>query len=167
MRQALRFAALVLPVLGLAGAWGWTQVRSQQGTEWNVPVAASGPRASLRGRYVAFTYRWKLPQDVDIRAVRALCLEGTPPAPQSVRAVGPEDRACRSLARAEAMPGGNRFSGLQGGILYVPQERVPSLRQDIADPDLIPIVRIRVNASGAITPLAIKIGSTGHPLLGP
>ena len=42
-----------------AGGWGWTHVRAQQGTEWYVPVSATGPRASLRGRYLAFRYDWR------------------------------------------------------------------------------------------------------------
>jgi hypothetical protein len=49
---------LAWPLLGLAALWGWTEVRSRQGTEWLVPVAGYDPRDLLRGHYVLFQYDW-------------------------------------------------------------------------------------------------------------
>lgn len=154
MRPPPALLALLLPVVGLAGAWGWTHVRSRQGTEWNVPVSASGPRASLRGRYVVFRYDWGLPPEVDLGSVEALCLGDTPPTPSAVRATAPDDAACRHAVRAVA--GGSRFAGIQGGVLYVPQERVAAIRRQLADPNVRHVVRIRVNDSGVVTPLSIE-----------
>lgn len=146
----LRLMALLLPLVGLAGAWGWTHVRAQQGTEWEVPVSAYGPRASLRGRFVGYRYDWGLP---DAGTAQALCLEGTPPRLASVRVSDPADRACRHPARG--VEGGSHYSGLDRGILYIPQEQVPDIRRQLADDRLRAVVRIRVNDSGAITPLSI------------
>ena len=147
----LRLAALALPVLGLGAAWVWTDARARQGTEWEVPVSASGPRASLRGRYVRFRYDWALPEGID--GAEALCLEGAPPRLAAVRATVLSDRRCRSLARATP-----------GGLLYVPQEQVPTIRRQLADPAFAPVVRIRVNASGAITPLSLRFEGRGERL---
>lgn len=159
MSPTLRLAALVLPLVGLAGAWGWTHVRAQQGTEWDVPVSASGPRASLRGRYLAFRYDWGLPPGADIDGAQALCLEGTPPRPVPVRviepgAIGGGEGACRHVARG--IEGGMRYSGLGGGLLYIPQDDVRDMRGRLADPKLRPVVRVRINDAGAITPLSIS-----------
>ena len=154
MSPTLRLAALVLPLTGLAGAWGWTHVRAQQGTEWDVPVSASGPRASLRGRYLAFRYDWGLPAGADLTATQGLCLEGPPPRPAPVRVVDIGESACRHVARG--IEGGTRYSGLEGGLLYIPQDDVPGMRAKLADPKLRPVVRMRINDAGAITPLAIS-----------
>jgi hypothetical protein len=154
MNPLARLALLVLPLIGLAGAWGWTHVRAQQGVEWDVPVSASGPRASLRGRFIAYRYDWSLPVDADIGSIQVLCLEGTPPALASTHATYPEDPNCRNFARA--VEGGSRYSGLDHGQLYIPQEQVPAMRRQLADDRLRAVVRIRVNASGAITPLWIS-----------
>ncbi len=89
MSPLARLAVLVLPLAGLAGGWGWTHVRAQQGTEWDVPVSATGPRASLRGRYLAFRYDWGLAPGAAIEGAQALCLEGAPPRPERVRIVMP------------------------------------------------------------------------------
>ena len=155
MSPKLRLAALVLPLAGLAGAWGWTHVRAQQGTEWDVPVSASGPRASLRGRYLAFRYDWGLPPGANIDGAQALCLEGTPPRPAPVRILDPGagGGSCRHVARG--IEGGTRHSGLKGGLLYIPQDDVRDMRGKLADPKLEPVVRVRINDAGAITPLAI------------
>jgi len=156
MSPLARLAVLVLPLAGLAGAWGWTHARAQQGTEWDVPVSASGPRASLRGRYLAFRYDWGLPPGAAIAGAQALCLEGAPPHPASVRIVEPgeADRPCRHVARE--VEGGGRHAGLQGGLLYIPQDDVPAMRAKLADPKLRPVVRVRINDAGAITPLSIS-----------
>lgn len=149
-----RLLALVLPLLGLAGAWTWTHVRAQQGTEWDVPVSASGPRASLRGRYVAYRYDWGLADGVDVGSVQVLCLQGAPPRLASARLSYPDDDTCTHPARG--VTGGSRYSGLERGLLYIPQEQVPAIRRQLADERLRAVVRIRVNDSGAITPLSIS-----------
>ena len=155
MSPLARLAVLVLPLAGLAGGWGWTHVRAQQGTEWDVPVSATGPRASLRGRYLAFRYDWGLAPGAAIEGAQALCLEGAPPRPERVRIVEPDDSAppCRHVARG--VEGGGRHAGLQGGLLYIPQDDVPAMRAKVADPKLRPVVRVRINDGGAITPLSI------------
>lgn len=154
MKPVLRLACLVLPLAGLAGAWGWTHVRAQQGAEWDVPVSASGPRASLRGRYLAYRYDWGLPETAGLASAQALCLEGTPPALASAHVTFVGDTACPHMARP--VEGGSRYSRLDRGLLYIPQEQVPAMRRQLADEGLRPVVRIRVNDSGAITPLSIS-----------
>lgn len=159
MRLPLRLLALLLPLAGLAGAWIWTHARARQGAEWDVPVSARGPRASLRGRYVAYRYDWGLPEEANAAAPGALCLEGTPPVLASVRVSDRADRTC--LHKVLAVPDGSRHEGIAGGIVYVPQDQVPTIRRRLADPRLQPVVRVRLNPAGAITPLAI----TFRPLL--
>lgn len=148
-----RLLALILPLFGLAGAWIWTHARAQHGSEWDVPVTANGPLASLRGRYVSYRYEWGLPEEGDAWTSAALCLEGAPPTLAAVRASDPADKTCR--VKALAIDGGSRHEGIQGGVLYVPQEQVPAIRRQLGDPALQPMVRIRVNDGGAITPLSI------------
>jgi hypothetical protein len=158
MKRPFRLILLLLPLIGLAGAWLWTHARAQQGIEWDVPVSASGPSASLRGRFVTYRYEWGLPGESDSSTSAALCLEGSPPVlasvRASVRASDPEDQACRS--RALAVEGGSRHEGIDGGIVYVPQDQVPTIRARIRDPNVQALVRIRVNDAGAITPLGIS-----------
>lgn len=153
MKPLHRLLALALPLVGLSGAWIWTHMRAEQGTEWEVAVSPSGPRASLRGRYVVFRYDWGLPEGADAPRVEALCLEGDPPNLRAARPIDPGETTCRHPARG--IEGGSRYSGLSQGLLYIPQEQVPEIRRKLADANLRAVVRIRVNDSGAITPLSI------------
>ena len=81
-----RLAAIILPVVGLAGLWGWSDYQSRQGTEWEVPIQGYDPRDLLRGHYVEFTYDWPGSDDWAADAVIPLeaCLEGTPPGPPTL-----------------------------------------------------------------------------------
>ncbi len=156
MKAPVRLLVLILPLIGLAGTWIWTHVCARQGTEWEVAVSANGPRASLRGRYVVFRYDWGLPETT--APPGALCLEGSPPELAKASPVDPGTGPCRSIARG--MPDDGRSAGLQGGVLYVPQEQVPEIRRQLANPDQRAVVRIRVNEAGAIIPLGISFRQT-------
>lgn len=157
MKPYTRLLVLILPLIGLAGAWIWTHMRARQGVEWDVAVSANGPRASLRGRYVVFRYDWGL-EMTNPAPIEALCLEGTPPELTRASPVDPANGPCRSVARGT--PGDSSHAGLQGGVLYVPQDQVPEIRRQLADPVARAVVRIRVNEVGAIIPLGISFKPT-------
>lgn len=152
-RSALRAAALVLPLLGLAGTWAYTHVRAQQGTEWDVPIAGYDPRDLLRGHYVQFTYDWPgLEGEADFIYEPQLCIYGTSPTIDLVTRNQGTD--CRHVLLADdySSEWGNN---LATGRLYVPQTDGAPLERKLADPKLQGIVRIRLRDDGHITPLRI------------
>jgi hypothetical protein len=152
-RSALRAAALVLPLLGLAATWTLTHVRAQQGIEWDVPIAGYDPRDLLRGHYVIYTYEWPgLEDSGSWRYAGELCISGTAPA---IERVTGGDPACANPARAldySDSPDGGLFTGR----LYVPQAEGARLEKQLADPRLQGTVRIRLREDGYITPLRIS-----------
>ena len=152
-RSAIRAAALVLPLLGLAATWGYTHVRAQQGTEWDVPIAGYDPRDLLRGHYVIYTYDWpRLEDNEPWRYAGELCIHGTAPAID--RVTGGADSRCTNPVRAYDYSddfGGGLFTGR----LYVSQAEGARLQEQLTDPGLQGTVRIRLREDGHITPLGI------------
>jgi hypothetical protein len=152
-RTALRALALVLPLLGLAATWTYTHVRAQQGTEWDVPIAGYDPRDLLRGHYVIFNYdwpglegreRWELPAE--------LCVHGD--APTIERVTGGAGPDCGNPVR------GHDYSddfggGIVTGRLYVSQAEGARLQEQLTDPALQGVARVRVRDDGHVTPLRI------------
>jgi hypothetical protein len=153
-RSALRALALVLPLLGLAATWAYTHVRAQQGTEWDVPIAGYDPRDLLRGHYVVFTYEWPGLEGRERWGIPAeLCLHGTAPTIDRVTAgAGP---GCANPVRAYDYPHDVR-GGVVGGRLYVSQAEGARLQQQLTDPALQGIARVRVRDDGHVTPLQIS-----------
>lgn len=167
----LRAALLALPLIGLAGLWGWSDHQSRQGTDWDVPVAGYDPRDLLRGHYVQFRYDWPgletgtAGDPVAWDGGFALCLEGRAPVltraaiypPRVAAAALPPDAPppeCPQLARAEApLPG--QPTGTEGGRLYIPQADADRLNAQLADPRLQGVVRVRLRPDGHLTPLAL------------
>jgi len=152
-RSAIRAAALVLPLLGLAATWVFTHVRAQQGTEWDVPIAGYDPRDLLRGHYVIYTYDWPgLENSETWRYGGELCIHGTAPAIE--RVTGGADPACANPVRGYDYSddfGGGIFTGR----LYVSQAEGARLEGQLADPRLQATARIRLRDDGHITPLRI------------
>lgn len=149
-RNALRAAVLLLPILGLALAWGIAHRRGQQGTDWDVPVQGYDPRDLLRGHYLMFQYDWPGLVEDDVPGPGAvLCLEGAPPR-ITVSRVQRGGEACARPVRAA--PGDT----LLAGRLYIPQERAPALEAQLRDPALRGIVRLRVRENGRYSPVDIR-----------
>ena len=152
-RSALRAAALVLPLLGLAGTWIFTHVRAQQGTEWDVPIAGYDPRDLLRGHYVIYTYDWPgLEGREPWEYAGELCIHGT--APAIARVTGGADPECANPVRAYDYSD-DFGGGITTGRLYVSQAEGARLQVQLTDPKLQGTVRIRLRDDGHITPLRI------------
>jgi len=154
MDRAMRILALVLPIAGLAALWGWSDCKSRQGTDWDVPVAGYDPRDLLRGHYVEFTYDWPGEIDENDLFQGQLCIEGKPPTVE--RVVFTDDLSqCAYPARASGSDIYG-FDGLRRGRLYIAQTRSSELGKKLADPELRGIVRIRQREDGLITPQDIS-----------
>lgn len=160
-RSLFRALALVLPLLGLAATWTFTHVRAQQGTEWDVPIAGYDPRDLLRGHYVIFSYDWPGLESGDFGVGNfegpprydSLCLHGIPPTIERVtRGAGPD---CAHPARAHAYSD-DFGGGIVTGRLYVSQAEGARLQQQLTDPALQGIARVRVRDDGHVTPLRIS-----------
>jgi hypothetical protein len=150
LRGTLRAVALALPLIGLAAAWAVSHHRGQQGTDWEVPVQGYDPRDLLRGHYIVFQYEWPGLDDDDVPGPgRMLCLEGTAPRIDSVEVV-PLGTDCPRPLRAA--PGDTMLAGK----LYIPQDKARGLEEQLADPALRGIVRLRVRDNGRYTPMDIR-----------
>lgn len=154
MNRALRLAAALLPVLGLAGLWGQSHLAFQQGTEWEVPIMGYDPRDYLRGQYVEFAYDWPGYGRVASGSAQALCLEGTAPAITRVVEAG-EGIACAHPVRANPADAYG-LNGTARGRLYVGQARAAALEEALRNQDQRGIVTIRQREDGSFTPLAIR-----------
>lgn len=156
-RSALRAAALVLPLVGLAAAWIVTHARAQQGVEWDVPVMGYDPRDLLRGHYIQYQYDWPGQERAEGGpsewATAELCLSGQPPVLERVREAKPgelcQNRAVASEVGRWDWGPVNRWTGK----LYVPQTQASAMEARLRDPKLQAIVRIRLRPDGHITPL--------------
>lgn len=157
MSRALRLAALVLPLAGLAGLWGLSDNTYRQGTEWEVPIEGYDPRDILRGHYVEFTYDWPGVEEFRDAPPQMLCLEGT--APQLTRVVAFVDAAaagpCAHPVRADAS-GVYGWNGLARGRLYLDQDRAAAMQQELQNRDQRGIVTIRQREDGSFTAIAIR-----------
>ena len=155
MIRAARLAAMVLPVLGLAGLWAQSDRHYRQGTEWEVPIQGYDPRDFLRGHYVEFTYDWP---GLDFWATgsgpEALCLEGVAPQIERVT-LSKADATCahRLIADSGHVYGEN---SLGSGRLYIGQDRALALEEQLRDRDQRGIDTIRQREDGSFTPIAIR-----------
>jgi len=165
MGRAALLLAVILPVLGLAGLWGWSDHLSRQGTEWDVEIQGYDPRDLLRGHYVEFTYDWPEPpseQETENegwwsgRSPQLLCLYGT--APTLDRAEEIEEAAFEACAHpARANPASvYGYTSLARGRFYVGQDRALEIEEEMRDRDQRGIVRIRQRDDGTITPISIR-----------
>ncbi|EAQ28760.1 hypothetical protein NAP1_14213 [Erythrobacter sp. NAP1] len=158
MNRALRLSALVLPLVGFAALWGWTDYESRQGTEWDVEIRGYDPRDLLRGHYVQFSYDWNgLDDRLGMGDPPArLCLEGDPPGPPLVRRIEGEFGDCPYPAEAD-------YGGVYGsnslllGRLYVGQERAGELDRALRDPDMRGVVRVRLGSNRRLVPIDITM----------
>jgi hypothetical protein len=150
LRDTLRAVALALPLIGLAAAWAVSHHRGQQGTDWEVPVQGYDPRDLLRGHYIVFQYEWPGLDDDDVPGPGTmLCIEGEAPRIDSVEVV-PEGTRCPRPVRAAF------GDTLAAGKLYIPQDKARGLEEQLADPALRGIVRLRVRDNGRYTPMDIR-----------
>ena len=149
--RAWRALTLAWPLLGLTALWGWSDVRSRQGTEWLVPIAGYDPRDLLRGHYVLFQYQWP---GLERPGAGELCLHGRPPIVDRVT-LASSGRECVNYARAEDF-GSYAPTGLQTGRLYVPQDEGRRLERQLMDPRQQAFVRVRLREDGHLTPLALS-----------
>lgn len=157
MSRLVRLAAVIAPVLGLAGLWALSNHTYRQGTEWAVPIAGYDPRDILRGHYVEFTYNW--PGINAFRDVRPamLCLEGTAPVIERVTVPieAAEQATCAHPIRASGA-GVYSWDELVVGRLYIGQERAAALQEKLRNPEQVGIVTIRQRNDGSFTAIAIR-----------
>lgn len=157
MSRLVRLAAVIAPVLGLAGLWALSDHTYRQGTEWEVPIAGYDPRDILRGHYVEFAYDWPGIEEFFNRPPMMLCLEGTAPVIEHVtvpvEVAG--QAACAHPVRASATSVYSR-EALVRGRLYVGQERAARLQEQLQNADQLGIVTIRQRDDGSFTAIAIR-----------
>ncbi|PKP89609.1 MAG: hypothetical protein CVT75_12810 [Alphaproteobacteria bacterium HGW-Alphaproteobacteria-14] len=156
MNRLMRLAAVVLPVIGLAGVWGMGDHTYRQGTEWEVPIQGYDPRDFLRGHYVEFSYDW--PGIDEWRdSSQSICLEGTAPAlSRVVIAKTPAERAACDYPLRADISGVYSGDSLMRGRLYVGQDRALALQEQLRNRDQRGIVTIRQREDGSFTPIAIR-----------
>jgi hypothetical protein len=154
MSRALRLAAVIFPVLGLAGLWATSHQTYQQGTEWEVPIEGYDPRDYLRGHYVEFRYDWPGIEERSVAPGGKLCLEGRAPAITRVTAQSASAN-CDHPLRAPVVSNYGP-DALRVGRLYIGQERAAQLQQQLQNRDLRGIVTIRQRADGSFTPISIR-----------
>lgn len=147
-----RAAFLALPLLGLAALWGWTDHRTQQGTEWEVPVQGYDPRDLLSGHYITYRYEWP---GLAENQGGALCIEGTPPLVRKARAAR-DGEACANFVAGVAPEMFGQPQGTLGGKLFVPQDKAAGLERQLGDAKLQGLIRLRLRADGHVTPLSIR-----------
>lgn len=160
--SAIRAALLALPLLGLGWTWLSTDRASREGVEWDVPVQGFDPRDLLQGHYVEFQYEWPglaRRDDDEFGPLygQSLCLEGRAPVVTRTVRVEPQAelpgrRPCTNFidgTRAYADGQG----GAVGGRLYASQAEALRLQDQLRDPKLQGVVRIRLRPDGVVTPL--------------
>jgi len=153
--RAVRLAAAVLPLAGLAVLWVQSDRVYRTGTEWEVPIMGYDPRDYLRGHYVEFTYDWPVLKTRDFAAQPgALCLDGKAPNVERVTERQP-GQACPHALNAD---GGGVYgpNALMNGRLYLGQARAEALQERLRNRDQRGIVTIRQRDDGSFTPLSIR-----------
>lgn len=154
MRRAARVAAVVAPILGLAGLWVASDRTYHSGTEWEVPIQGYDPRDYLRGHYVEFTYDWPGFEENRVVEPQSVCLEGEPPLIVRVRELR-EGQGCAHpiIADPSQIYG---TDAVRCGRLYVGQDRAAALEQQLRDRDQRGIVTLRQREDGSFTPIDIR-----------
>lgn len=78
MKRALIAAALVLPIVGLAGSVAVHEAAFRGASDWRIPISGYDPRDPLRGNFIQFQYDWVVAGRAQLCArgsVCQLCLE--------------------------------------------------------------------------------------------
>lgn len=171
-RRLIPVIALVLPLAGLAGLWASTEHWHRQGTDWLVPVEGYDPRDLLRGHYVQFRYVWPgaeepaFDADTPVDPVsypHGACLIGT--APRIERVVRLASDQERSGCVHPLAPDGAALYGPpdlpRDGRLYIPQTAGARLEQQLRNPAMQGMIRIRLREDGSITPLELTFAPRG------
>ncbi|MCA3254231.1 MAG: GDYXXLXY domain-containing protein [Alphaproteobacteria bacterium] len=141
--------ALLLPVAGTvagiaAGQWG-----QREATEWRIPVEGADPRDPLRGRFIAFRYRWTVTGEPALCATArcALCLED---GGRSIRVVA-TDAACPARVNPAASRlqtvyaaeiGGDAVPLAVYGRLWVSEASAPALEAQLRSRPMRVVARL-------------------------
>ncbi|MFM7349136.1 MAG: GDYXXLXY domain-containing protein [Erythrobacter sp.] len=152
--RALRLAAALLPIAGLAGLWATSGLTYRQGTEWDVPIRGYDPRDLLRGHYVEFQYDWPGGETFAADGPQALCLEGRPPRVERVRMIAPGTVCPHPLRTDPASVYGTE--ALLRGRYYLGQSRAAALQAELQNRDRRGIVTIRQRADGSFAVVGIR-----------
>lgn len=158
MMRSARLAALALPLVGVAGLWGWSDHFSRQGMTWEVPIMGYDPRDILRGHYVEFTYDWPgLDRGDFSEPLDGLCLTGSAPViERAARASEAELASCAHPVRRSG-DGVYGAEALRRGRLYAGQTRAGELDTALRDQGQRALMRFRLRPDGAIMPLDIVL----------
>ncbi|MGY6550604.1 MAG: GDYXXLXY domain-containing protein [Erythrobacter sp.] len=156
---ALIMAAL-LPLAGLGAVWAWSDHRSRQGTQWDVPITGYDPRDILRGHYVEFTYDWPGLDGADrFMLIERLCLAGNPPAINRAEIIADEAALAACAHPVIAQAGGvYGAEGLRRGRIYLGQTRARELDAALRQPAQRAVIRIRQRPDGSFTAIDIRLG---------
>jgi hypothetical protein len=165
-RRLAALVALALPLVGLAGMWASTEQWHRQGTDWLVPVTGYDPRDLLRGHYVQFRYAWPGAEEAQFDATATVepehypfggCITGT--APAIARVVKLASEADRAACAHPLAPGDTSMFGTpdlpRDGRLYVAQTAGQRLEEQLRDPDMQGMIRVRLRSDGTVTPLEL------------
>lgn len=158
----LLLAALLLPLLGLAGGALHAWWQTSHGSVWEVPIRGYDPRDLLRGHYIRFQYDWPTtgPTTRAAPAQWRVCFRHTG---QTVAiealALTPLPADCRAVARQLAGHDGLLldYQGHGRGQFYLDEAEARPLERLLADPDHKLSVRVIITASGRMTPLDILV----------
>jgi hypothetical protein len=115
VRRYLVPLVLAMPVVALMANVGVNEWASAGATRWRIPVTGFDPRDPVRGRFIAFNYRWRYEGDpliCDGSPRCSLCLEGV----GDRVAIVPAGTAC--VARVDLAK-----SGLENGLTFQPASR--------------------------------------------
>lgn len=165
-RPIAALLAVAMPLVGLAGMWASTERWSRQGTDWLVPVEGYDPRDLLRGHYVQFRYAWPGAEEPAFGASATVepqdypfggCITGTAPTIDRVVRIGSE--AGRSTCANLLAPADTTMFGTpdlpREGRLYVAQTSARALEEQLRNPDLQGVIRVRLRSDGTVTPLEL------------
>ena len=166
-RRLAAVLAVTLPLVGLAGMWGSTERWSRQGTDWLVPVEGYDPRDLLRGHYVQFRFAWpgaeepafdaNLPPE-SVEFPFGACLEGSAPQVATVRRLANEGARSGCAAYLAPEDGTGLFGGAdlpRNGRLYIAQTAGQRLEEQLRNPRLKGMIRVRLRSDGTVTPLEL------------
>lgn len=162
-RRLASLITLALPLVGLAGMWASTEQWNRQGTDWLVPVTGYDPRDLLRGHYVQFRYAWPGAEEAAMDAAATVepenypfggCLTGTAPAIDRVVKLTSEaerEACAHPLAPADFTMFGTPDLPREGR-LYVAQTTGQRLEEQLRNPALQGMIRVRLRSDGTVTP---------------
>jgi hypothetical protein len=155
MIRAVRLAAALLPLAGLAALWVQSDRTYNSGTEWEVPIMGYDPRDYLRGHYVEFSYDWPGFDESRDPPPGALCLEGEAPNLARVTPI-PAEKACGYYWVKADSSDVYGWGSLTRGRLYIGQARAAQLQEQLQNRDQRGIVTIRQREDGSFTPIGVR-----------